>query len=75
MNFVQNAIILFEKEIRVGGTGNLPPACCLPAACVSACTAARAERTVSARTNVFVRSWTVRPLVEKNVIWRLESEA
>jgi hypothetical protein len=75
MNFVQNAIILFGKEINVGGTGNLPPTCCLLAAYVSAYAAARAERTESARTNVFVRSWTVRPLVEKSQIWQLEHAA
>ena len=75
MNFVQNALILFGKEINVGGMGNVPPTCCLPAAYVSACAAARAGRTESARTKILEGSGTVRPLVEKNVIWCLESEA
>ena len=75
MNFVQNAIILFGKEINVGGIGNVPPTCCLPAAYVSACAAARAGRTGSARTKILEGNGTVRPLVEKNVIWCLESEA
>ena len=74
MNFVQIVIIQFGKEINVGGMGNVPPTCCLPAAYVSACAAARAGRTGSAKTKVLEGSGTVRPLVEKNVIWRLESE-
>ena len=73
MNFVQNAIILFGKEINVGGTGNVPPTCCLPAAHVSACAAARAGRTGSAKTKVLEGSGTVRPLVEKSHILLLES--
>ena len=75
MNFVGNPIIQFWKDIRVGGTGNVPPTPCLPAAYVSACAAARVERTGSARTKDFVHSRTVRPLVDKNLVWRLESEA
>ena len=74
MNFVQIVIIQFGKGINVGGTGNVPPTCCLPPAYVSACAAARAGRTESARTKILEGSGTVRPLVEKNVIWRLESE-
>ena len=75
MNFVQIVIIQFGKEINVGGMGNVPPTPCLPAAYVSAYVAARAGRTESARTKILEGSGTVRPLVEKNVIWRLESEA
>ena len=75
MNFVQNAIILFRKEINAGGIENVPPACSLLAAYVSACAAARAERTGSARTKVLEGNGTVRPRAEKNAIWRLESEA
>ena len=75
MNFVQIVIIQFGKEINVGGMGNVPPTCCLPAAYVSACAAARAGRTGSARTKILEGNGTVRPLVEKNVIWCLESEA
>jgi hypothetical protein len=75
MNFFQIVIIQFGKEINVGGMGNVPPAPCLPAACVSACAAARAGLTGSARTKDLKGSGTVRPLVEKNVIWRLESAA
>jgi hypothetical protein len=73
MNFVQNANILFGKEINVGGTGNVPPTCCLPAAYLSACAAARAGRTGSAKTKVLEGGGTVRPLVEKSPIWLLES--
>ena len=75
MNFIQIVIIQFGKEINVGGMGNVPPTCCLPAAYVSACAAARAGRTGSARMKILKGNGTVRPLVEKNVIWRLESEA
>lgn len=75
MNFVQNAIILFEKEFNAGGTGNVPPAPCLPAAYVSACAAARAERTGRARTKVLDRSGTVEPVVDKSPNWRLEPVA
>lgn len=75
MNFVQNVFNLFGKEINVGGTGYLPPTCCLPAAYVSAYAAARAERTGSARTKVLDGSGTVRPLVDKSPIWRLEPVA
>ena len=75
MNFVQIVIIQFGKEINVGGMGNVPPTPCLPPAYVSACAAARVGRTGSARTKVLEGSGTVRPCVEKNAIWRLESEA
>ena len=75
MNFVQNVIILFGKEINVGGMGNVPPAPCLPAAYVSACAAARAGRTGSARTKDLKGNGTVRHLVEKSRILRLESVA
>ena len=75
MNFVQNVIILFGKEINVGGTGNVPPTCCLPAAYISACAAARAGRTGSAKTKVLEGSGTVRPLVDKSPILHLEPTA
>ena len=75
MNFVQIVIIQFGKEINVGGMGNVPPTCCLPAAYVSACAAARAGRTGSAKTKVLEGSGTVRPLVDKSPIWHLESAA
>jgi hypothetical protein len=75
MNFVQIVIIQFGKEINVGGMGNVPPTCCLPAAYVSACAAARSGRTGSARTKVLEGNGTVRPLVDKSPIWHLESAA
>jgi hypothetical protein len=75
MNFAGNAIILFEKEINAGGIQYVPPACCLRAAYVSAHAAAHVERTGRARTKVLKGSWTVRPLVGKSPIWRLESAA
>jgi hypothetical protein len=75
MNFIQNANILFVKEINAGGMGNVPPTCCLPAAYVSAYATARAGRTGSAWTKDFVHSQTVRPLVDKSQIWQLEHAA
>ena len=75
MNFVQNAIIRFGKEITEGGMEDVPPTLCLPAAYVSACAAARAGRTGSARTKDLKGNGTVRHLVEKSRILRLESVA
>ncbi len=75
MNFPQNAISLFEKEMNAGGRDYVPPAPCLPAAYVSAYTAACVERTGRARTNDFKGGRSMRPIVEKRSILRLEPTA
>jgi hypothetical protein len=75
MNFVQNAISLFEKEMNAGGRDYVPPATCLPAACVSAYAAARVAGTGRARTNDLKGGRSMRPVVEKSPILRLEPAA
>ena len=45
MTFHEKQRIEIENEFKAGGTDNVPPACCIPPACTSACVPAHVECT------------------------------
>ena len=72
MKFARNQHIHSEPAIRIGGRDYAPPTLRLRAACVSAYSAARVERTGEARSHAELGERPMDPAPEKGHVRRME---